>query len=347
MKRPLRVAVIGAGSMGRNHARVYNELEGVELVGVADPHLAAARSVARRYKVSYYDQYDDMLDEAEPDLLSVATPTSTHRNIALACMQRGVHVLVEKPIAATVAEGEELVAAAGQHGVLLTVGHIERFNPAVRALRARLDTGALGKVFQITARRLGPFPPRITDVGVVVDLATHDLDIMRFLLGDDVERVQAVVTQRLHAAHEDMVTALLHFKGQTLGVLDINWLTPTKVRELTLTGERGMFQVNYLSQELTFYENQSAAGGWDTLSVLMGVSEGNATRLSVERREPLMVELDAFVHAVREGGAPPVPPRDALASLALATAILRAGHTGEVVRPGLALESGANHRAEG
>ncbi|MCW5880739.1 MAG: Gfo/Idh/MocA family oxidoreductase, partial [Anaerolineae bacterium] len=251
------------------------------------------------------------------------------------------------PIAANLDAARRIAGAAERAGLVLTVGHIERFNPAIQELKRRLDAGQGGPVLQVRARRVGPFPHRIRDVGVIHDLGPHDIDIMRYLLGDEIERVYAESRSHIATGNEDMFAGLVRFRGGAMGTLDINWLTPTKVRELTLTGERGMFQVNYLSQELTFYENQSAAGGWDTLSVLMGVSEGNATRLSVERREPLMVELDAFVHAVREGGAPPVPPRDALASLALATAILRAGHTGEVVRPGLALESGANHRAEG
>lgn len=331
MTRPLRAVVIGAGSMGRNHARIYNELEGVDLVAVADANPTVARSLARRYKVAYYDNYLDMLDDAAPDLVSLAAPTSLHAPIALICIERGLHCLVEKPIASTVADGEAMIQAAHRRGVLLTVGHIERFNPAILALKTRLQEGALGHVFQATARRLGPFPPRITDVGVVIDLATHDLDIMRFLLGSEVTRIQAEIAQRVHASHEDMVSAVLRFASGVVGVLDINWLTPTKVRELAIAGERGMFQVNYLTQELTFFENRLTAGSWDTLNVLTGVGEGNATRLSIERREPLFAELEAFVRAVRAGGPPPVPPEDALVALRLAQAVIQAGRTGQAV----------------
>ncbi|MFN8482755.1 MAG: Gfo/Idh/MocA family oxidoreductase [Anaerolineae bacterium] len=328
MSRPLRAGVIGAGAMGRNHVRVYSELESVELVGVADPNAAAARAAARRYRIPHYDSYGDLLADAAPDLVSVAAPTSQHHAVVMECLAHGVHVLVEKPIAATVEEGEAMIAAAQRQGVILTVGHIERFNPAVLALKARLDGGALGRVFMAAARRVGPFPARISDVGVVVDLATHDLDIMRFLLGSEVTRVQVEIAQRVHTAHEDMLSAMLRFENGCIGVLDINWVTPTKVRDLTITGERGMFHVNYLTQELTFFENRLTSGGWDTLNVLTGVSEGNATRLSIERREPLLAELEAFVRAVRDGGAAPVPPEDALAALTLALAALRAGETG-------------------
>lgn len=319
--------MIGAGAMGRNHVRVYAELESVELVGVADVSAAAARAAARRYRVPHYDSYADLLADAAPDLVSVAAPTSLHYSVVMDCLTRGVHVLVEKPIAATVEEGGAMIEAAQRHGLLLTVGHIERFNPAVLALKARLDAGALGRVFMAAARRVGPFPSRISDVGVVVDLATHDLDIMRFLLKSEVTRVQAEIARRVHTAHEDMLSAMLRFDNGCIGVLDINWVTPTKVRDLTITGERGMYHVNYLTQELTFFENRLTSGGWDTLNVLTGVSEGNATRLSIERREPLLAELEAFVRAVRAGGAPPVAPEDALAALALALTTLHAGET--------------------
>ncbi len=331
MTRPLRAAIIGTGAMGRNHVRVYSELESVELVGVADPNAASARSAARRYRVPHYDSSQELLEDAAPDLVSVAVPTSLHYDVAMECLSRGVHVLVEKPIAASVEQAEAMIALAQRQGALLTVGHVERFNPAVLALKARLDAGALGRVFMASARRVGPFPSRISDVGVAIDLATHDLDIMRFLLASAVTRVQAEIAQRVHTGHEDMLSAMLRFENGCIGVLETNWVTPTKVRDLTVTGERGMFHVNYLTQELTFFENRLTTGGWDTLAVLTGVSEGNATRLSIERREPLLAELAAFVHAVRDGRDAPVAPQDALAALTLAQAVLRAGETGAPV----------------
>lgn len=329
--RPLRAGVIGTGAMGRNHARVYNDLEGVDLVAVADTQASTARAVARRYKIPYYDSYLDMIEDMSFDLVSIASPTSLHAEIALACIEHGIHVLVEKPIASTVDVGEQMIRAADKQGVLLTVGHIERFNPAILSLKTRLESGALGHIFQVTARRLGPFPPRITDVGVVTDLATHDLDIMRFLLNSEVVRIQAEIAQRVHVSHEDMVSALLRFDTGVLGVLDINWLTPTKVRELCIAGERGMFKVDYLTQELTFYENRLTTNGWDALNVLSGVGEGNATRLTIERREPLFAELDAFVQAIRLGGPPPVAPEDALVALKLAHAIIDAAQADWVI----------------
>lgn len=167
----MRAAVIGVGSMGTNHARVYNELDEVDLVAVADANGERADCIACRMgpRVRAYQNHEAMLDEQKPDLISIAVPTSEHLRVARAAIERGIHVLVEKPIAASLAEAVEMTRLAEQHGVVLTVGHIERFNPAIIELKRRLDAGELGRIFEIHARRLGPFPPRIQDVGVIVD----------------------------------------------------------------------------------------------------------------------------------------------------------------------------------
>ena len=215
------------------------------------------------------------------------------------CCGAGIHLLVEKPLAFTVEEGAEIIDLAAEAGVVLTVGHVERYNPAIVALKARLAAGELGRVFQMHARRLGPFPARVRDVGVVIDLATHDVDIMRYLSGAEATRVYAETARRIHTEHEDLLSGLIRFTDDTIGVLDINWLTPTKIRELLVTGERGMFQVNYLTQDLTFYENSTSPGTWDTLRNITGVSEGDMIRPRIEKTEPLRVELERFVAAAR------------------------------------------------
>lgn len=321
----LRAAVIGVGAMGAHHARVYNELEDVELVAVADAEPARAEAVGRRFKVPFYEDYLKMLSHERPDLISVAVPTSLHHPVALEAMAQGVHVLVEKPIASTVHEAEEMIQAAKRYGVKLAVGHIERFNPAVIELKRRLERGELGRVFLVHARRLGPFPERIQDMGVVIDLAAHDLDVMFYLLGQEVERVYAETTRWIHARHEDLLCGLLRFRGGCLGLLDINRLTPAKIRELSVTGEKGMFVVNYLTQDLYFYENRYTAGDWDSLSILKGVGEGNMTRLTIARKEPLRAELEAFVRAVKDNLPPPVSGEDGLRVLCVALELVRSG----------------------
>ena len=275
--------------MGRNHLRVLNDLASVELVAVADADSLTAESTARRLRIASYSDYRQMLEREGPDAVVVAVPTILHREVVLDVIARGMHVLVEKPIAFTVEEGREIIEAARAAGRVLTVGHIERYNPAIVELHRRLQQQELGRVFQMHARRLGPFPPRVRDVGVVIDLATHDIDIMRFLSGSEVDRVSAETARRIHTEHEDLLSGLLRFEDGSIGVLDINWLTPTKIRELMITGEKGMFHVNYLTQDLFFYRNDHTSSEWDTISTIKGVSEGEMVRLRIEKSEPLKI----------------------------------------------------------
>ncbi len=319
--RPLRAGVAGLGMMGRNHARVWATVPGVEVVAVADPDAEALDRETRETARRGYRDPVAMLAEESLDVVSVAAPTSLHLPIVLAALEAGANVLVEKPIAATRAEAERMITAAGEAGLLLSVGHIERFNPAIRELRRRLADGELGRVFEIHATRLGPFPARIRDVGVVVDLAPHDLDVMRFLLESDPVRVHAETERRIHTEHEDLFVGVMKFANGAVGVLDINWLTPVKQRRLSVIGERGMYVADYLSQELTFHPNPADSP----------VAEGRALRREVARREPLLVELEAFAQAVRDGGPPPVDPREAMVALLLARAMVDAAERGVVI----------------
>jgi predicted dehydrogenase len=318
---PLRAGVIGLGSMGQHHARVWSSLPGVELVAAADPRPdVLARSTAATGCRGHADPLA-MLAAEQLDVVSVAAPTSLHCALTVAALRAGAHVLVEKPIAADRGEARTMMEAAQAADRLLSVGHIERFNPAVVELRRRLAAGELGRIFEIRAERLGPFPERIRDVGVVVDLAPHDLDVMRFLLGSDPVRVYAETEQRIHTDHEDLFVGVMKFANGAVGLLDINWLTPTKQRRLSVTGEGGMYVADYLSQELTFFANPSDAS----------VSAGPSERRPIERREPLEVELEAFATAVRSGGPPPVEPREALVALQLARAMVEAANTGNAL----------------
>jgi UDP-N-acetylglucosamine 3-dehydrogenase len=320
------VAVIGVGAMGRNHARVYAEMSGLELVGVADADPEAASTIARRYGTQGYGDYLQLLQEQRPAAVTVAVPTSSHHQVALEVIRRGIHLLVEKPIASSVAEAQEIIAAAQQAGVQLSIGHVERFNPAVIALKRRLKAGDLGRIFQMDARRQGPFPVRVNDVGVVIDLAVHDLDVMRYVSGAEITRVYSETARRLHSEHEDLLTGLVRLDDGSVGTLTINWLTPTKIRELYVTGERGMFRVDYLTQDLYFYENATTNGSdWDSMHVLRGVSEGRMIRDVVIKKEPLRAEQEAFIAAVRGEAPAPVAGQDGLRALELAQALVTSG----------------------
>ena len=329
---PVKVAVVGAGSMGANHLRVLSEMPEaqVRLVGVAEPHEPTLARATARFHIPGFLDYRDMLAETQPDLVSVVVPTHLHAEVAAHALNAGISVLIEKPITTTVEEAQSLIALAKVRGARIAVGHVERFNPAVIALKQLLDAGSLGQVYHLHARRLGPFPPRIRDVGVILDLATHDLDVMRYLAGAEVKRVVAETQQRIHQSHEDMIIGLLRFANDIVGVLDVNWLTPTKVRELSVTGERGMYLVNYLTQDLYFYENDYTATTWDALRSTSGVSEGTMTRLKVAKAEPLRLEYESVLHSLVDGQPMTVSGEDGLAVLESALRIREAAHAKEV-----------------
>jgi predicted dehydrogenase len=314
-----RTAVIGVGSMGRNHVRVYQEMPETDLVAIVDQDRVRAERVAQVYNIPVYTDLHQMVQKERPEAVSVAVPTRAHFPVAKALLESGCHVLVEKPITRTLAEAQALIQIAEAEGRKLVVGHIERFNPAVTELKRRLEVGELGRIFQIHARRLGPFPARIQDVGVVMDLATHDLDIMRYVVGNPVSRIFAETKREVHAHCEDLFIGVLCFEDTTLGLLEINWLTPTKIRKLYVTGERGMFQVNYITQDLCFFENAAASdGNWSTLDLLHGVSQGAEVHFPIQKKEPLRAELESFIAYVQGKEAQVVDAHEAAETLALA-----------------------------
>lgn len=320
-----RVAVIGVGAMGKNHARVYADMPDVTLVGVADADENAAVEVARRHGGRPYSDYRQLLDEEKPDAVTIAVPTVDHLAVALEVIGRGQQLLIEKPIAFSAEEGRQIIAAAAEAGVTLMIGHIERFNPAVTALKTRLLDGELGRPFQVDARRQGPFPARVKDVGVVIDLAVHDLDVMRYVTGREVVRVYAETERRIHSSREDLLSGLVRLQEGIIGTLNINWLTPTKIRELSVIGELGMFRVDYLTQDLYFFENaQAQAADWPYLT-LRGVGEGRMIRHVVAKREPLRLEQEAFIKAVVGEAPVAVSGEDGLRALELAQAIVESG----------------------
>ncbi len=328
----IRTAVIGVGSMGRNHARVNWELPDVELVGVADFDHDTAKAVAKKYDTKPYFNHIDLLDNAQPDAVTLAVPTIYHHDVALDIIGRGIPLLIEKPIAFKIEEGKEIIEAARAKGVKLMVGHIERFNPAITTLKELISNDELGRIFQMDAHRQGPFPARIADVGVVIDLAVHDLDVMRFVSDKEIIRVYAETEKHIHSEHEDLLSGLLRLEDGIVGTLTINWLTPTKIREFIVTGERGLFRCDYLTQDLFFFENPVSSGSeWDNLRVLRGVREGKMIRHVVAKKEPLRAEQEAFLAAVREDTPVPVTGEDGLRALELAKTIVKAGSEHKII----------------
>jgi len=292
----LRVGVIGVGSMGRHHVRVYHEL-GVNIVGVADADSEKARKIAVQYGTKAYADYIELLNQGL-DAVSITVPTIEHKAAALAAIEQGVNLLIEKPIADSVVSAWEILSAAEKKKIKLLVGHIERFNPAVQRLKQIIDEGILGKLILISARRVGPFVPRISDTGIIVDVATHDIDISRYLVGEECISVFARSTHYKNMKG-DAALILMDFGG-VFASIEVNWYTPYKVRSLSVTGTKGIAYLDYLKQELEIHNTKGSM-----------IPE-------IERKEPLRRELVHFLDCIAGDKQPLVTGYDGLKALEIA-----------------------------
>jgi UDP-N-acetylglucosamine 3-dehydrogenase len=293
----LRAGVLGLGVMGRHHSRVLNSLEGVEFLGVYDPADSVGSAIEGKPIVKDLDQFLDM----GFDYCVVAAPTIYHLEIGTALASRGIHALIEKPVASTTAAAIELRDLFDAAGLVGGVGHIERYNPALQSARKRIEDGLLGEIYQITTRRQGPFPGRIADVGVIKDLASHDIDLTAWVSQQDYINVNARTTFRSGRAHEDMLLAIGTLSLGTIASHTVNWLTPFKERTTIITGEKGALVADTLTADLTHYQNGVIESTWERVSSFRGVSEGDVTRFALVRKEPLLAEHEAFRDAVRSG----------------------------------------------
>src|SRR5215471_10868102 len=304
-ERPLRVGVVGVGVMGSNHARVFAGLPGTELVGVADPDRKQAEFVARTLGCAPVADVDQLI-ERDADAITIAAPTHLHRDIALTCIRHGIHVMVEKPIASSVEEGQEIISAARRAGVTLMVGHVERFNPTVEAIKNAIRAE---DILSIAITRVGPFPPRMSNVGVVIDLAVHDIDLIRWFTESEIVEVQPQLSNAM-AEREDI--ALLQFRTASgvLAHINTNWLTPFKARSVTVATRGKYVTGDLLTRQVTECYGFQPDGSY------------SMRHLSVGHAEPLRAELIAFLHAVRFRSAPAVTGDEGVASLEIATRCL-------------------------
>jgi len=335
-RRPLRGVIVGLGVMGGHHLRILASLPEVEVVAVVEPDEVRRDALLRSYPgVRGHAALEHALDgRKELDFACLAVPVGELPACAGIALGAGLHVFVEKPMAPSEEQAHEMIAVAAERELVLGVGYVERFNPAVVALKQKLDAEAIGHIVQMHARRLSPFPNRDRMAGVALDLATHDIDIMRNLSGSEVKRVYAESFTGSSEHSDDLISAVMRFDSGTTGLLEVNWITPTKVRELNILGEGGMFVVNYLTQDLAFYEHPTQSTEWSQLAGMRGGGEGDMIRYALERREPLRLQWEAFIDAVGRGGPAPVDGVDGLAALSTARAIHTAGAEHRIVTPG-------------
>jgi len=319
----LNAGVIGVGNMGRHHARNYAEIASTNLTAVADINPKTAKEVGSRYKCRSYDDYKVMLEKEKLDLVSIAVPTKYHKQVSLDCIAKGINILIEKPIAATVEDAKEVVQKAKQRGIKFTVGHIERFNPAVLKLKEMIDQGKLGEIVAITAFRLGPTPNHIKDANVIVDIGVHDIDIMNWFFGKLPARITAQGGRALIKNTEDHIEAFLDY-GSGTGIMLANWITPLKVRKLAVSGKKAYVELNYITQELDFYESNVVTEYDDFGDFLIKFGENQKKKtITVKNIEPLRAEIIAFAKAIRTNTRPPVTAREAIDALDIAHKITK------------------------
>jgi len=322
----LRVGVIGTGSMGQNHVRVYSEI--ADLIGVHDAIKEQSAKIAQRFNVGSFDNLDDLLDKV--DAVSICTPTSYHYETAMKVIERGRSLLVEKPFTGNSKQAEELTRRAEKEGVTLASGFIERSNPVVSVSKEAIKANRFGKVISLASRRVSSFPSRIRDVGVIKDLGIHDIDVIRYITDSEVRSVFALGGKFQNDKFEDYANLLLEMENGAVAFVEVNWLTPMKVRNVSLTCSEKFVQFNYTDQSLEV--SSSTMSNLDQGDMFRIPLEQDVRRIAVKKEEPLKRELERFLAAAENKTKPFVGGMDAVSNLKVCEAALESIKTGAKVR---------------
>jgi len=322
----MRVGVIGVGSMGQNHARLLSE-QGL-LTCVADSDPAVAKTVADKYAVKHFSNYQDLINSGV-DAVVIVTPTTTHEAVATAAIKAGKHTLLEKPMTGNSKTLETLAKLARKQKVVLAGGFTERHNPVVSFAKATLKTGDYGELITAATRRVSSMPSRIRDVGVVMDLGVHDIDVIQYIVGTPAKSVYALGGQGKGGKYEDHANILIDFAQGTTGFVEVNWLTPMKVRKLALTCSKNFVEVDYMDQAaLVCSSSFKAVEGGNLYNVPI---EFDLRRISLKKEEPLRRELADFIAAASSGKDPLVTAESAMHTLRIAEAALQSMSSGKMV----------------
>jgi len=310
----LGVAVIGTGFWGRNHARVFNELEETELVAVCDVNAERAKKAAEQFGVKGYTSVGKMLKIKDIEAVTICTWSTDLAKEALKALKARKHVLVEKPMATNVKQAKKMLEIAEKEGLHLSVGFLMRFIPGLRYIKKAIEDKAIGDLVCATAKRVSQWPERIGDVGVVKDLAIHDIDVVRYLSSEDPISVYAKAGSMKHRRFEDYAQIMLTFEGGRTAFIESNWLTPYKTRTLVVTGSEAIMKLDYITQELTI-ENAE-----------------ETVQPRQPWKEPLKLELHHFARCILKKEEPLITGMDGLKALQIAEAALKSSATGRLVK---------------
>jgi len=317
----LHAAVIGTGNMGKNHARIYSELPDIELVAICDINEETGASLAKKYGCKFYNDYKELIKNEQIDIVSIAVPTTKHKDVAIEFLNNKKHVLVEKPISDTLENAQAIISAAKVNNVKLLIGHIERYNPGVLKVKELIKKGEFGDIISINAKRVGGYPAQIKDSNVVVDVAIHDVDILNFLYERQPEKIFSSKGSAFKEGKTDYVDILLNYGGKS-GSIQCNWVTPTKIRTLTVTGTKAYAELNYITQELKVFYSEIIESTDDFGDFIVKFGNPKVTEIDVQKEEPLKLELENFIDAVNGKADLKMTPEEALKALAIVLKVL-------------------------
>ncbi len=325
----IKIAVLGLGYMGQNHLRVISKSPEVKVVAICDIDLKKTKKLTKLYNVKAYKDYKKLIKNENLDAVFICLPTSLHYKASGFAIDKNIAVFIEKPICATPRQARKLIKAASLKKVPVMVGHIERFNPVVSEIKQRITSGELGKIIHIHTQRFSPPPARAQDVSAIVDLATHDIDIIKYILGHDPIRIYSETENKYHQK-EDLMSALIRFADGVIGLVEVSWLHPTKIRNLTVVGQNGMYVANYLTQELLFYRQND--NKLKNKSLSPSNTWADVVKIGFEAKEPLQIELEAFIRALKAKSKMPITAEEGLAALEMTSKMEKSGISHKVIK---------------
>ena len=318
----LNVAVIGIGNMGQHHIRNYFEMPQVNLVSVCDTNKERGEKLAKKYNCLFYKDYKKMLAEQKINAASIAVPTSLHCRVACDVLDRGVNILLEKPIATDLIEAKKIINKAKEKNLKLMIGHIERFNPAIQRIKELITDNRLGDIISINIKRVGGLPPQIKDANVVIDLAIHDIDISNYLLGKYPKEVYGFKSKNLINDREDSAVLLLKYPRAS-SFIEVNWITPTKIRTMDVTGTKAFARLDYINQTIILYENGyfKKDNQYTNFNEFISKFNTDEIKIGINKKEPLRCELEDFIDAISNNKEPLVTGEEAYKALEIALKI--------------------------
>jgi UDP-N-acetylglucosamine 3-dehydrogenase len=328
MSKRITAAIVGLGNMGRNHARILTEIPEIDFVAAYDSEISSS---PHSFNLPIVDSLENLIAK-KPDYCVVATPPNTHEEISKFLGKFGINVLIEKPISPSYDSALRIIESFASFACIGGVGHVERFNAALIEAKKRIKNGELGKVFQISTRRLGPFPTRVVEVGVVIDLATHDIDLTQWLLDSEYKSVAAFSTKRFREKTEDLISCVGALQNGVIVSHNVNWLSPLKERKVIVTGEKGTFVVDTLRSDLTFYKNGHFELSQREISHFRGVTQGEIIVFEFEKPEPLLTEHKEFIQAIQGYASSYVSLERAAKTIKVAEVIIQSANTNCVLK---------------